>query len=195
MPDARFKPVKTSPLEGLPGCHGGITLTERPFVGKVNLRGEAGDAAFVDAVSGVTGCAPPVEPNTVASAGAHSVFWLGPDEWQIHCGEDGQRDLVTRLRDALSDQHAAVVDVSDYYVVMRLAGGRTREVLSKGTSLDLHPRAFPPGRCAQTLFGHATVLLHKLDESTVDLQVRWSFAEYTWSYIVDATLEYRGSPA
>lgn len=186
-----FNPVKTGPLTGLPGPAGGIALEERAFLGKINLRGNAADEAFTAAVRGVVECAPPSEPNTVASAGGHTVFWLGPDEWLVHCAESRRPALVDGLAAALGGQHCAVVDVSDYYVVMRLSGTRTREVLSKGTPLDLHPRAFPPGNCAQTRFGHATVLLHKLEDDVVDLQVRWSFAEYVWSYIVDGTREYR----
>lgn len=192
MPDAAsFSPVKVSPVAGLPGPAGGIALEERAFLGKVNLRGDAGDEAFSRAAGSVLGCAPPTRPNTVADSGDHTVFWLGPDEWQIHCSEDARHDLVERLRSALKGQHSAVVDVSDYYVVMRLSGVRTVEVLGKGTPLDVHSRAFPAGTCAQTRFGHATVLLHKVSDDTMDLQVRWSFAEYVWSYIVDGTQEYR----
>lgn len=192
MPDAiEFSPVKAGPLAGLPAPYGGITLEERRFLGKVNLRGDAASEGFATAVGKVLGCALPVEPNTVAGGGDFTVFWLGPDEWQIHCPEDAQHALVRDLQAALAGQHSAVVDVSDYYVVMRLSGDKTLEVLSKGTPIDLHPRAFAAGTCAQTRFGHATILLHKLGEDVVDLQVRWSFAEYVWCYIVDGTLEYR----
>lgn len=190
MPDsANFTPVKNSPLEGSPRAAGGIELVERPFIGKVNLRVDAGDAAA--AVRSVLGCDLPVDPNTVTATDEHTVFWLGPDEWQIHCAENGQAELAESLQQALAGRHAAVVDVSDYYVVMRLSGHRAAEVISKAVPLDLHPRAFQPGHCAQTRFAHATVLLHKLAEDTLDLQVRWSFAEYVWSYIVDGTREYR----
>lgn len=192
MPDSSsFTPVKTGPLAGLPGPADGITLQERPFLGKVNLRGDAGSGVFTTAVHGVLGCVPPAEPNTVAGSDDCTVFWLGPDEWRIQCAEDAQHELVDRLRAALEGQHSAVVDVSDYYVVMRLSGEKNLEVLGKGTPLDLHPRAFPANACAQTRFGHATVLLHKVADDIVDLQVRWSFAEYVWSYIVDGTREYR----
>lgn len=192
---ASFEPKKSSPLAGLPPPGGGISLEERPFVGKVVLRGDCGDDAFIDAVKGVAGCAVPVKPNTVADGDDLKIFWLGPNEWQVHCPEDAQQGLIARLRDALAGQHAAVVDVSDYYVVMRLSGRMTIEVLAKGTPLDLHARAFPAGRCAQTHFGHATVLLHKVEDRVVDLQARWSFAEYVWSFIVDGTREYRGTSA
>lgn len=192
MPDpGGFRPVKATPLAGLPGPAGGITLEERAHLGKVSLRGDAGNEAFMKAVSGVLDRAPPTEPNTVAGGGDYTVFWLGPDEWQVHCAEDDRQNLLNELQAALEGQHSAVVDVSDYYVVMRLSGPRTLEVLSKSTPLDLHPRAFPAGDCAQTRFGHATVLLHMVAHDTVDLQVRWSFAEYVWSRIVDGTREYR----
>lgn len=192
MPDPDgFSPVKASPLAGLPGPAGGITLQERAYLGKVSLRGDAGNEAFAKAASRVLDCALPSEPNTAASSDDYTVFWLGPDEWLIHCAEDTRQSLIDVLRAALEGQHSAVVDVSDYYIVMRLSGARTLEVLSKGTPLDLHPRAFATGACAQTRFGHATVLLHKAADDTVDLQVRWSFAEYVWTHIVDGTREYR----
>ncbi|MDZ7840317.1 MAG: sarcosine oxidase subunit gamma family protein [Gammaproteobacteria bacterium] len=192
MPDSTgFSPVKAGPLAGLPVPNGGITMEDRGFLGKVNLRGDAANGGFATAAGEVLHCALPVEPNTVTSGGDFTVFWLGPDEWQIHCPEDARHALVRGLQQALAGQHSAVVDVSDYYVVARLSGDRTLEVLSKGAPIDLHPRAFPIGTCAQTRFGHATILLHKLEENMVDLQVRWSFAEYVWCYIVDGTLEYR----
>lgn len=187
----RFSPIAASPLSSLPGPAGGIELEERAFLGKVNLRGDVDDEAFASAVRGVLGCPPPTEPNTTASSGAHTVFWLGPDEWLVHCADDARPALLDGLRTALAGVHNAVVDVSDYYVVMRLSGPKCLEVLSKGTPLDLHPRVFTTGHCAQSRFGHATVLLHKVSDDSVDLQVRWSFAEYVWSYIVDGAREYQ----
>ena len=51
--------------------------------------------------------------------------------------------------------------------------GRARAtVLAKGCRLDLHPRAFTPGMCAQTVIAQIGVLLHQCDEvPTYDLYV------------------------
>lgn len=192
VPDEpRFTPTAVSPLTGLPEPAAGITLEERAAVGKVNLRGDAASQTFLDAVRGVVGCVPPTTPNSVTTAAPRTIFWLGPDEWQIHCPGDDRAALVASLSAALAGEHSAMVDVSDYYVLMRLCGEQTLAVLAKGTPLDLHPRVFAAGTCAQTRFGHATVLLHKRADDCVDLQVRWSFAEYVWRYIVAGTREYR----
>ena len=187
-----FQPVKYSPLSSLPSAAGGIELTERPYIGKVNVRGSPEDATFTAAVQKVLGMELPLVPNKTTSSEEYTAFWLGPNEWLIHCQEDKQTDLVVALHKSLQSQHVAVTDVSDYYLVIRITGAKAREVLSKGTPFDVHNSVFKQGDCAQTCFGHATILLHCVDENSVfDVQVRWSFAEYVWAYLVDGTMEYK----
>jgi heterotetrameric sarcosine oxidase gamma subunit len=50
-------------------------------------------------------------------------------------------------------------------------------LLASGCPLDLHPRTWRSGMCAQTLFAKAPVILHERAEST-GLLVRPSFADY-----------------
>lgn len=189
-----FEPVRYSPLTGLAAPNGGVDLSERPFVGKVNLRGDAGDPAFRSAAEGGLGLELPVEANTWCSNGDDAVFWLGPNEWLIHCADGAQVSMIEQLGRALVDIHSAVTDVSDYYMVLRLTGEKARELLSKGTPLDLHPTIFQSGMCAQTRFGHASILIGCMDDAPVfDIQVRWSFAEYLWQFLVEGAREYEQS--
>lgn len=187
-----FQPTRFSPLVGLPPAQAGIVLSERAYIGKVNLRGDKDDPVFASAINTALGVDLPVAPNTVAFNDQYSVYWLGPDEWLVHCAQDEQPEVVSRLQESLRGRHAAVTDVSDYYFVLRLSGDKAREVLSKGTPFDVHPRVFGVGACAQTCFGHASILLHCVDDAPVfDIQVRWSFAEYLWRYLVDSAREYQ----
>jgi sarcosine oxidase, subunit gamma len=78
---------------------------------------------------------------------------------------------------------------------LRVAGPSARDVLAKGTPLDLHPRAFPPGRCAGTLLAKASVLIHLLDDdaergASFDVYVARSFAHYVWTWLEDGGREY-----
>ena len=189
-----FEPTRYSPLSGLPSPAGGVEMAECPFVGKVNLRGNPDDQAFRAAAEGQLGLELPVAPNTWCSNENYAIYWLGPDEWLIYCADQSQYPTVDELRRALGQSHCAVTNVSDYYLVIRLTGDKARELLAKGTPLDLHPAVFTAGMCAQTCFGHATVLICCRDDaSTFDIQVRWSFAEYLWNYLVDGTREYSQS--
>ena len=168
-----------------------VVLGERRFVRQINLRADPADAAGMAAVSGEIGLDLPTEPNTVASGEGTCALWLGPDEWLIT--EPGGKDdgLAGRLNGALAGQHASAVDVSDARTVIVLRGARARDVLAKGCSLDLHPREFRPGRCAQTGLARATVLIHQTGaEPAYDIYVDSTFAEYLWTWLEDAAAEF-----
>jgi len=201
-------PKPVTPLSGMTSPTAGISLTEVPFVGKVNIRGNLADPAFAKAVESAVGVRLPTAPNTVserpgtglpsaeavehvAGSGHNVVYWLGPDEWLVHTPPNGQGALVGALREALTGVHAAVTDVSDYYVVIDLAGPHARDVLARGCPLDLHPTKFAAGQCAQSVFAHASILLHQTtDAPSYRLQVRWTYAQYLWSYLADAAKQW-----
>ncbi|MFW5969019.1 MAG: sarcosine oxidase subunit gamma [Halofilum sp. (in: g-proteobacteria)] len=170
----------------------GITLHERPFLGCINLRGNPEDANFTDAVKDVLGTALPTQPNTVVDSGDITVFWLAPTEWFIRTAANGERDLIARLEEALAGQHIATNDVTGNFTTVELSGPHARDVLEKGCTLDLHPRAFAPGQCAQTLLSHAGILIRPTAAGAFELVVRRSFADYTFVWLEDAAVEYGG---
>lgn len=183
MVDTIFQPSKVSPLDGMVPPVGGVSLREKPYVGKLNLRGNAESGDFTGIVASVLGGDLPIQPNTVVVYGGITIFWLGPDEWLVHTPEDGQDDLIGRLRATLGDTFSAVTDVTDYFVVIEMRGADCRDVLARGCSLDMHPRNFGAGQCAQSHFSHATVLLHQINDTDFDVQVRWTYAQYLWGYL------------
>ena len=64
-------------------------------------------------------------------------------------------------------------------VMVRLSGPRAREVLAKGCTLDLHPRAFKTGECAQTTLAKTSMLIALADDTPAfDIIIRRSFADY-----------------
>jgi sarcosine oxidase, subunit gamma len=173
----------------------GVRLGERQDLGKIDLRGDAHDRAFVAGVGRVLDLLLPIEPCTAAAKGQIGALWLGPDEWLLTCPAGEVSGLVVSLRTALQGVHAAITDLTDGRVAFRVAGPSARDVLAKGTPLDLHPRAFPPGRCAGTLLAKASVLIHLLDDdpergSSFDVYVARSFAHYLWMWLEDAGREY-----
>ena len=179
--------IRRSPLEGIALIDG---LRELPFRAQLDLRLDADDAEAREAVESVIG-ALPTEPNTVNGGADAAVLWLGPDEWQIVGPPDGEVALMAQLHGALRDHagRVAIVDVSANRTTLELRGPRARELLEFGCPIDLHPRAFGPGRCAQTLLARANVLIwHVADEpdDTWRLFVRPSFAAYVAAWFADA---------
>jgi sarcosine oxidase subunit gamma len=124
----------------------------------------------------------PTEPNTWAHAGDREVLWLGPDQWLV-VGTADAAEMVADLESSLAGLHHSVVDVSANRDVIELADAGRLELLSSACPIDLDPRSWSEGRCAQTLFGAAQVLLQERASDT-RLFVRPSFA----TYVVDLLL-------
>jgi sarcosine oxidase subunit gamma len=163
-------------------CRGRALLT---------IGGPAENAALVATVRAALGAELPREPGGVAAAGQGWTLWLGPSEWLfVGPGRDGwtlERELVR----ALSPVGGTAVDVSHGRTVLRLRGPCVRDVLAKGCPIDLHPRAFPAGRCAQTLFGKIGVLVHALGETdAAELYVSRSYADALADGLLAAGREY-----
>ena len=192
MPDA------VSPRTALGAAHllpRGVRLGERQDLGKIALRGDAHDRAFMAAVGRVLDLLLPTDPCTSAAKAQMGALWLGPDEWLLTCPTQDVAGLLGALRAALADVHAAITDLTDGRVAFRVAGPSARDVLAKGCPLDLHPRAFPRGNCAGSLLAKAAVLIHLLDDDrergpSFDVYVARSFAHYLWTWLEDAGREY-----
>jgi sarcosine oxidase subunit gamma len=172
----------------------GVRLGERAL-GKIDLRGQPAERAFMSGVGRVLDLLLPTEPNTAASKNRLTALWLGPDQWLLVCPPDDSALFIGSLQEALADSDCAITDVSDGRTALCLEGPSARAVLAKGCPLDLHPRAFPPGSCAQTLLGKAAVLIHLVGDDPAsgpafEVYVARSFAEYLWAWLEDAGREY-----
>jgi sarcosine oxidase subunit gamma len=186
--------VRRSPLAGyaerfaaLSEAAGGeLSIRELPFARQLNLRLHPQDTDAFQRIADALRFALPVTPNTVASKGDRRALWLGPDEWLV-VGPDGEQPALERgLRDALGEAYSAVTDVSANRTLLEIRGANARELLAHAIGIDLDPRSFGPGRCSQTLFAKAQVILESGGELAFVLHVRSSFAGYVADFLLDA---------
>ncbi|NPT42903.1 sarcosine oxidase subunit gamma [Paraburkholderia sp. 1N] len=165
-------------------------LSERPFLELVNVRGDTRDAAFMQAVEGVIGCRPPEKANTIVRGNGYDMLWLGPDEWLVRSAmaHDAIRTapLQAKLGAAFAGVFASAVDIGSGYTVLEISGTRTRDVLVRGCPLDLHPKLFGEGQCAQTHYFKASMTLLPTGADSFDIVVRRSFADYFVKIMLDA---------
>lgn len=167
-----------------------LRIIERPFLDLAVLRGKVRSPAFVQALERTLGTAPPLAPNTVAHGHRHLLAWMGPDEWWVQSLSPMRPALEGVLRPPLQGLAACVVDVSSGYTVLEVLGEHARDVLAKGCPMDLHPRVFGPGQCAQSHFFKAGVLLRALNHGGMEVVVRRSFADYAGRMLLDAATEF-----
>jgi sarcosine oxidase subunit gamma len=151
-----------------------------PFLAQVDLRVDA-------AYAGLAPYPLPIEPNMAVDDGRRAALWLGPDEWLVLGPPGAAVEIVAELEATFAYVDRSVIDVSASRIAIELTGAGRFDLLAHVCSLDLHPRVWATGRCAQTLLGRAQVILQERTETT-GILVRPSFADY----VVDLLLAVHG---
>ena len=180
---------RRSPLDGLlPWAlpDGAVSLPELRFARQIGVRLRPPIPAYIGGVP------LPLQPNRVAVMRAVRTLWLGPDEWLVTAPDGAVPELLSWITRAVADRRSAVTDLSASRIVIEIAGPRARALLEKGCGLDLHPRAFTPGCCAQTLFAKLPVIIDQTGAApNYRLFVRRSAACWLGDWLIDAADEFR----
>ncbi|MGB9140798.1 MAG: sarcosine oxidase subunit gamma family protein [Aestuariivirga sp.] len=174
-----------TPLAHREAPHGlSIDLREIFDRGMIDLRGSASDKRFMAAVKKVLGLDLPKTPRTSVSWGDVKALWLSIDQWLILCARAKANELTAALVAELGSIHSLAVNVSDMRAVLRLEGEGVREVLLKGSSLDLLSDDYGPGTVRRMRFAEIAALLHVVEDMVFDVYVFRSYADYAWDFLL-----------
>lgn len=194
-------PVARSPLhhrKPTAAYNGDLSIREHAHTTMITLRGDVSE--LQSALSGNVTVELPTQINTVNAEGPVSALKLSPDEWLVLESSDASATIdANKLNDSLGSTHGQIVDVSDYYTRIEIAGPQAGDVLAKLTNFDLRERAFQPGMATRTRVAHATIALLRgadLDHVGPSYQiiVRASMADYLWSLLTHAAQEFGIAP-
>jgi sarcosine oxidase subunit gamma len=161
-----------------------IDLREITDRGMIDLRGSASDKKFMAVAKKVLGLDLPKVPRSSVSWGDVKALWLSIDQWLILCSRAKAVELTAVLRAELGGIHSLIVDVSDMRAVLRLEGEGVREVLLKGSSLDLLGDDYAPGTVRRMRYAEIAALLHVVEDTVFDVYVFRSYADYAWDFLL-----------
>jgi heterotetrameric sarcosine oxidase gamma subunit len=185
--DLAWVPGRFGRPNGMPG----LRLRELTDVALASVVARRGQAAAAATAAGRTfGCTLPDPPCVELG---HDIAFLctGPAQW-LAVAETATTDIESRLSGPFAGV-AAVFDQSDGRVMLELEGPRVRDVLAKGFSIDLDPRAFTTGHVAATLVAHLHVQLWQVDDAPGYrmLVVRTYFGSF-WRWLASSAAEFGG---
>ena len=102
--------------------------------------------------------------------------WAGPDQYFV----------VGASYDELKPKLAGIASLSDQShgrVIIRIEGTKSREVLAKGTPVDLHTDEFTLGKSALTQMAHVGVHVTRVGRDAFEVSVFRGFAESFWEWL------------
>ena len=98
-----------------------------------------------------------------------------------------QAKLAKDLAEALKGVFSSLVDNSSGLTMLEISGNNAANLLASDCPLDLHPRVFKPGQCAQTRLAKAGMTIAAMrDGSGFEVIIRRSFADYIGLWLQDA---------
>ena len=159
-----------------------VSIESLPRCGFLDLRGAE---AVRKACSAYLDLALPTVANTLSSnADDRRAYCISSDHWILQLADGLENKVLQDLELAVADLSHSFVDVSDMYERIQLSGAEARDVLAQGVSIDLHPRAFPPGSSARTGLAKTTVQLVCVDDSpTFVVTVFSSYRNYVLDWL------------
>ncbi|BCX18516.1 MAG: hypothetical protein KatS3mg117_2198 [Geminicoccaceae bacterium] len=170
-----------------------VRLAEHSFRARLLLRGR--DEALAAALEAL-GFGPAREVGAVARSGERRALRLGPDRLVLLDRPGEETALEARLAPLLGERGGAVVDLTEAMTTLAIDGPEpaVRATLAEGCPLDLHARAFPPGRCAASLYGKVPVWLEAVEARAgrlvVELHVDRSYATHLARHLALAGREF-----
>lgn len=153
--------------------------------GMISVRGNLSSAKFKAAVKSVTGLAVPAQRRVETNRDI-SVAWMSPDELLIVCDYPDASTHVAALGEALANEHALAVNVSDARSVVRVSGAGARDTLAKLCPVDLSQTAFQQGMIRRTRLAQVAAAFWITDAHSFDVICFRSVADYVFDSLAVA---------
>ncbi len=181
---------RKSVLEDLKIEKNGISIEELPFVGKINLRGNANDRDFMSNTGSVLDIIIPLDPNTKVQNKKFQVIWLSPNEWLL-CFYDSTSflQIFEELNKRLNPEKTSITDTSENRTIIRIEGKNTSDLLKKFMILDIDKNLKDNLKVAQTIFVKIPVLIicnyNDQNNQSYDIHVNRSHTNYLRDLLLD----------
>ena len=98
-------------------------------------------------------------PGITHQEGSRRWLWCAPGDWLVAVPAGAGATELAALSADTDELPAVATAGTDSRVLLRLDGARLRDVLARGTTLDLHPQQFGDRQCAVTRLAGVPVLL------------------------------------
>ena len=165
-----------------------ISIEEVRDFGLVTLKANFLDTKICDLVTATTGiCFPKI--GRISIGKKLSVGWMSIDEIAIILADSEADKITQKIKTKLKSYNNLCVNVSDSRCCFRLFGHGWREVLSKGTPINLNPTSFTIGSFRRTRLGNVAVAIWATDVDVAYLFSMHSVGSFVLDWLCTANLK------
>ena len=115
------------------------------------------------------------------------ILWIGPDNWLVI---SDKKNISDTFKNDFTDKDFAITDLSHSRTIIELEGNLAREVIKKGSPLNINELG--EGNCSNSVFHAITITLDFISDNPQVIRVLAlrSFGESLHHSLTDACLEF-----
>ena len=166
-----------------------VLIKEIGDVGMITVRGDLSNKQFQLAITKNCNLEIP-RPLTINSNGKLSVAWMSSDELLILTYSDTNLEKIQRsLISFLKDSHSLVLDISSSRSFFLIKGPLWRELLAKGSPVDLRPTSFNKNSFRRTRMGQVSVAFWMANENSAFIICGRSYSDFFYDWLCNAAVD------
>ena len=129
----------------------------------------------------------PLENSKVSFNKKTRILWNAPKTWLVISFNE---NIINTVKEKCDGENFAITDISHSRAVIQIKGMEAREVLKKGSPINLND--LEKNNCAGTVFHGINIFIDQIDDNpeTFNLLTLRSFGESFYHHITDAALEF-----
>ena len=127
------------------------------------------------------------DPLKVKYNSSTRILWMGPDNWLVI---SDKKNIFDTFKNEFTDKDFAITDLSHSRTIIELEGNLAREVIKKGSPLNINELG--EGNCSNSVFHAITITLDFISDNpqVVRVLALRSFGESLHHSLTDACLEF-----
>ncbi len=166
-----------------------ILIKEFEGVGMITLRGNFSNKSFQKALTESCKLGVP-KPLSIKSNKDLSLAWMSPDELLLIIHTDGKTEKIKKeLGFSLEGMHSLVLDVSGSRKIFMIEGTLWRELLAKGSPVDLRKKSFTKGSFLRTRIGQVSVAFWMVSNNSVYVICGRSYSSFFYEWLCNAAVD------
>ena len=166
-----------------------FNITNCNLPGMISLRADLSDKKFQNIIKDVFKINVPNKLEFTSNKNLY-IAWISPNELLLISKNLNEvTKLIKSIEDSLKGIEALVLDVSSSRTVFSIKGSLWRELLAKGTPINLRPNKFTSSSFRRTRLGQVSTAFWMVKTDQIYIVCGRSFQEFFFKWLCNAANE------
>jgi sarcosine oxidase subunit gamma len=164
-----------------------LQIREKKKLAYIIIRGKQEDDGFIDAMHSLGLSVP--RPTNITNNNDKQCIWISPDEFLLVSDYISKDEFINKANTAFENIFAYAIDNSGSYTNISISGTRYLDVMAKLSPYNY--KKLEIDCVLSTNLAKAPSIIFRTGEDSLTILVRFSFADYLWQMIGNASTEYK----